>query len=406
MVESSAYDVSLIRLIASSQVQEFLLLHQHDEPSSIPLRFREVSGVSGAALANQIKCRQKARTKLPEWYATAGIVYPPSVNLEQSSSQATGSFKQALVHRLGIGCAADLTGGFGVDSYYLSKACAVETVEPNENLLNLAKHNHRLLGAKLRYHNTTAEKFLESNKASFDLIFADPSRRSDQQQRLWKLADGTPNVPLLQAQIFEAARWLLVKASPLQDIQQGLRELRHVAQVLVVAVDNECKELLFLSENGFDEEPLIRCYDLAKEGNVIASFDFRFSEEHQVETALSEPATYLYEPTAAIMKGGAFKMVAHRFGLSKLAPHTHLYTSQNFLPDFPGRAFEILEEVKPSRALRQQLPNSTANILVRNYPLSVQAIKKQTGLSEGGDLFLIGCSSTRAKHLFIARRRQ
>lgn len=374
-------------------MQDFLLSQEGSDISQLVLRSSSYEGISSAQIATQLKSRGKARLKLPRWHGTRGVVYPPSLNLEQCSSETTARFKSGVIQSLGVKKMADLSGGFGVDAFYFAEHSSVDYVEPDAWLMSLARHNHHLMGARLTYHNSTAEEYLKSTNETFDLIFVDPSRRNERLQKVHGISDCVPNVLALQERIFASARWLLVKASPLLDIHHAVRELQNVKTVVIVSVDNECKELLFLCERNLVDEPLVRCINLRSTDSRFPPdsrfFDFRFLEERSATISLGRPLNYLYEPHASILKGGAFKLVGVRNGVQKVHGSTHLYTSDNWLEGFPGRQFRVLQAVALDKKLTGLFPEGYANILVRNHALSVEDIKKKTGLKEGGQLYLI-----------------
>ena len=224
----------------------------------------------------------------------------------------------------------DLTGGFGVDSFFFSKiAKEVHFVEPNNNLLEVAKHNHHVLGAtNLHYYNSTAEKFLDSLSSAmkFDMLYVDPSRRSKGGQKVFSLSQCEPDLIKLQHKIWQFTDNLLIKTSPLLDIKLGIKELPHVKKVYVISVHNECKEVLFYCEKNFLSEPSIVAINLDDEES---SFSFSFSDEEKAEVQYEDPLVYLYEPNASILKAGAFKSIGARFGIYKLHPNTHIYTSDH-----------------------------------------------------------------------------
>ena len=197
---------------------------------------------------------------------------------------------------------------------------------------------------------------------------------------------------------------ILIKTSPLLDIQQGLSELKNVSHVYVVAIKNEVKELLFLCEKDFNEEPIIEAVNLFEnKGPEILSF--HTSDEKSTDISFGDPKRYLYEPNASILKAGAFKTVCKNFALLKVHPNTHLYTSDSLISNFPGRVFEIEAFVKPvKKDLLNYFPEGKANITTRNYPLSPEQLKKKTGLKDGGDKFLIGFSGEGKKFLVVGVR--
>ena len=151
--------------------------------------------------------------------------------------------------------------------------------------------------------------------------------------------------------------------------------LFYVKDIFVIAVENECKEVLFYCEKNFEGEPSIHAIDLSR-GKVINKFTFSTSDERSITPEYSQPLTYLYEPNAAILKAGAFKMVGTRYMVKKLHPHTHLYTSEMLDRNFPGRIFRIIAHVKPySKTLRDYFPQGKANVTTRNYPMTVKELE-------------------------------
>jgi len=394
--------------IADPDVQDFIIQHEGEDEKQFVLSQKEVFGLPAAQIAQQLVGRRKAKVKLPTWYQTKGIIYPPTLNLEQSSSQATALFKAKIVETIldERRVAVDLTGGLGVDSFYLSrKFNSFHYVEPNNELFEITRHNHVVLKANnITYHNTFAEQFLEQSTVDFDLVFIDPSRRDGQSRKIIRLADCLPDVTQLQQTILNRTRFLLVKTSPLLDIQHGLRELDHARKVYVVSVDNECKELLFLVDKNFADAVSIEAVDLFHDGQIRSSISFTVDEEKNSSISQSEPKKFLYEPNASILKAGAFKLIGEKFLLQKVAANTHLYTSERLIQNFPGKVFQI-EVLNPeTRRLPDLLPDNQVNIITRNYPLKPEELKKKLKIRDGGDKYLIGFSSETKKHLALCSR--
>lgn len=299
--------------------------------------------------------------------------------------------------------AVDLTGGLGVDSYFFSKLFqTVHYVEPNQALLEIVQHNHHRLGAQnIIHHGRLAEEFISETTGLIDLAYIDPSRRDEQARKVYRLADCTPDITRLQSALFNASNYILLKASPLLDIQQGLREMNHIKKVFVVSVSNECKELLFLGVKDFAGTPLIEAVDLFGNGSVKNSFSFQFTDEQMAAVTYREPDHYLYEPNVAVLKAGAFKYIAEKFGLSKISANTHLYTSSHVVENFPGKVFRIDLLNPDSRQVMRLLPGAQANVISRNYPLTPEAIKKKWKLRDGGSAYFIGFSSFKNKHIAL-----
>lgn len=400
---------ALIGTLSSGPVRQYLTDHEHSDLREIILKNKVILGIPAPQLLDQIAARRKAKEKLPLYYQTPGIVYPPLENLEQSSSERTAELKCDLITaRLDSSNAVgvDLTGGFGVDSFFLSRMIRrLHCVEPNESLLEIAGFNHKLLGASnITYHSTTAEEFIRTTAENFDFVYVDPSRRTDDKRRVTDFTDARPDVTRLLPDILDKAQWVLVKASPLLDIQAGMSQLPAVVSVIAVSVSNECKEVLFLCNKSYHGEPEVEATNLHTSG-ASDSFRFTFPEERAAEARFSVPLQYLYEPNAAILKAGAFKSVAARYGIGKLHSNTHLYTSEELIPGFPGRRFRVEAFVKPERSeIRKHLPEGRANVTTRNYPLTADELRKKAGLKDGGEKFLIGFSGLAKKYTIVATR--
>jgi hypothetical protein len=389
-------------------VQNFIRNLEDEDPQTIVLKNKTIAGLPASFIADQVSGRKKAREKIPLYYANPFVAYPPKVNLEQSSSETTALSKLDEIKKSGIVSfehCVDLTGGFGVDSYFFSTIFdSVTYVEPNEALLDIAASNHQQLGrTNIQHVGTSAYDFLSSSTKKFDLIYIDPSRRISGNQKVFTLSQSEPNVIELLPTIFSKTRWLLVKASPLLDIQLALKELQSVIRVAVVAVNNDCKELLFFVGEKQTEEPFVHTINIRTSSAQV--FDFRFSDEQKSEPSFSDVLDYLYEPNVAIMKAGAFKLVASKFDLEKIHKNTHLYTSKNVLADFPGRIFKVIALVKPNTVeLKKYFTDGKANIISRNYPLSVDELRKKTKLTEGGELYLVAFSGASKKFMVVAER--
>lgn len=359
--------------------------HEMDESAQLMLQAHRFPDIPVRDAVAQIQARQKVKNKLPEWYQKETLLYPATLSVEQASSVETALYKAALVKG---GSFADLTGGLGVDTFYLSlnfeKAFYIEQ---QEALCTFAAHNFRELGVThVQVVNSTAEEFIKQAPA-LDSIYLDPARRGEANQRLYRLADCQPDITRLLPLLYQKSNNILLKAAPMLDIQQGLSELQGVREVHVVAVKNEVKELLFLLQKSYTGEALIKAVNLTSAGRQEATFTIR--EEQAAEVVHSEPQAYLYEPHAALMKAGAFKLVSQRYGLNKLHPNSHLYTSLSWREDFPGRSFSILYAGKPDKKLlRKYFPGGQALISSRNHPLSVQQLSKKFALKEGGTRYL------------------
>jgi hypothetical protein len=394
-----------IMRIVSQEVQDYIFDHPREDETKLLLKHKLILGLPASFIVQQLVARRKAEAKLPTFYNTKGVVYPPAINFEQSSSEATAKFKAEIVRkeiRNEKPRIADLTGGFGIDSFFFSGfASLVDYVDHNAELNQLARHNFEILGKQnVRFHELKAEDFIKQSSCRFDFIFLDPSRRDSKAKKVFALGDCSPDASQLLPRLLELTEFVLLKASPLLDIRQALRELIAVKKVLVISVDNECKELLFQIEKNFAKEPLIQTFNLDREGKIKQAFEFYLSEEENASSEFAQPQKYLYEPNSSILKAGAFKQIGKRFGLKKIHVNTHVYTSDALITDFPGRMFEV-EALGVDTKL---LAGHYANIITRNYPLSPSNLKKKLKTKDGGEKYVIAFSGLNKKYLAIARR--
>ena len=366
---------------------DFAKQHLNEDTARLLLSAARYPSVDMPAAVQQIEGLRTAREKWPS--LPDDYVYPPRLNREQASSEATARYKATLL--AAAGRVADLTGGMGIDTLALSAvADHVDYVERDSMLCTLMEHNLALLGIdNVTVHCADSLQWIAQTTVPLTTLYLDPARRSSAGRKVAAFEDCSPNLleqlPLLRAR----CRQLLVKASPMIDISLALSQLGQVAEVHVVALRGECKEVLFVCEKTQDE-PVIHCVDLKGSKN-LQDFSFRRSEEATAPFRCCDAVgCYLYEPHAALMKGGPFRLIGQRFGLQQLAPDTHLYTSSSLVSDFPGRTFEVLQELPLNRkAVLTAVAGGKAHVVVRNFPAEAAALQKQLGLTEGGDLFVV-----------------
>ncbi|WP_304234712.1 class I SAM-dependent methyltransferase [Jiulongibacter sediminis] len=347
----------------------------------------------------QYQFLQKLAPKLPEWAENQKIIGGENVNIEQSSSELTARYKFSQYRGKR---AADLTGGFGIDTYFLSKKFEmVDYCEPNPDLFEVVKYNFHSLGvSNVNFHCRTAEDFLNQNSEKFDLIYLDPDRRSEKSSKLVLIEDCRPNLTDIQDTLLHFSSKVLIKYSPLLDIKLALKTLKKTVNIKVLAVKNDVKELLFEVSSSSDIED-ISLSTVNLSGEDIQDFEFRLMEEENATVAYSEPLNYLYEPNAAIMKSGAFKAVGKRFGLAKIAQHSHFYTSEKLVKDFPGRIFKVEESTTAAGKALKKWKNTKVNVISRNYPLKPETLRQKYRLNDGSDEFLIFTTDYKNEKILI-----
>jgi hypothetical protein len=344
-------------------------------------------------LAEQIMSKSKCRNKLPTWFGAKRIYFPKPISIEQTSSEIAAQYKSDLISGNTL---LDVTGGFGVDSYYFSKKMQrVIHCEIDPELSDIAAYNFQILGAdNISCINGDGIEFLKTSSVNFDWIYVDPSRRSDHKGKVFLIEDCIPDVPGNLDLIMGRTKRLILKLSPVLDIQAAIGSMKFVKEIHVIAIRNEVKELLLLLEKNNTEQIMIRTVNIKKDGKDHFESIYRAVESSQIAL----PQKYLYEPNSAILKAGLFNEVSKQLNVYKIHNNSHLYTSKK-LKTFPGRSFLIEGVYKYSpKEIKRKLALKKANITIRNFQESVAQIRKRTGIKEGGEdyLFFTTDASNRA----------
>lgn len=351
------------------------------------------------AIAQQLVGKQIAKKKLPTWFKNNEVLYPIRLSMEQCSSEQTAKYKTSIINS---GTGIDLTGGFGVDAYFMGKTLDSHIYcEQNEVLAPIVAHNFQVFKNKIKVFIGDGVAYLKTLD-KLDWIYVDPVRRI-KGKRVFRLKDCEPNVINLMAVFFEKSEHILIKTSPLLDIQKTLQDLDCVKEVHVIAVNNDCKEVLYFLKKDFLGETQILSVNLKKEHKE--EFRFTLSEEREALSLYSEPLEYIYEANAAIMKAGAFKSIASKHKLYKLHKHSHLYTSQKLISEFPGRSFRVKEILNPDKKSLAKHISGKANLACRNFPQKVDVLKKKLKLKDGGSdyVFATTLSNDKPKLLLCSK---
>ena len=369
----------------SLEEQHFIQVHADQDPHQIALSGKKYPSYDLSKLASQIQARQKLAFKLPSWVSHANLFFPPSISLEQASSEATANFKANIVH----GNVLDASGGMGVDSAaFAKKANQVVYVERQQDLKEITAYNHAQLGhTNIQHILGDGLAYLNQADSSFDFIYLDPARRNAKGDKVLLFKDCEPNV-LDFLPIIQDKSQLLLKTSPLLDLERAILELGGVDKIWVVCVKNEVKEILFLKSKDATLDPAIDIIELNFEHSVI--FSGTLESEKRKLTSIGPISNFLYEPHPGLLKAGFFKSVETE-DVFKLNSNTHLYSSKELDTKFPGKSFQVIETGPVDMGwLKKHLPNKQVNISTRNFPGKPEDLRKKLKLSDGGDLTLFG----------------
>jgi hypothetical protein len=425
--------------MSSHQTQAFILTHADDDVRQLALQAAGTADVDLPYALDQIAGRQKARTKLPTWAATEGIVYPPHLAMEQCSSERTARYKvEVAVRNLvnsNIRCFADLTGGFGVDFAFIAQAINslspsptprhLTFVERNPQLFAISSKNLQLLVDNAECVCADGVEFLRQSTEHYDLIYLDPARRDSNGHRTYGISDCTPDVLAIRDLLLTKADYVMVKLSPMLDWRKVVQDLgeQHIIDIHIVSVANECKELIVVLKGerlwlGASAEMecgqgdyAVHCVNLLPDGTA-QSFSFHSvsgqvpvtrqgdGRDSWIPTATHH---FLYEPNASIMKAGCFDEVGRRFGLQQIEKNSHLFISADFIDDFPGRVFQInAVSSMNKRELKENLKDMTqANITVRNFPMMVAELRRRLKLKDGGENYIFATTLSDKRHVLI-----
>lgn len=377
----------------SSETLAFIHAHWGDDVRALALQAKKYPEVDMLEAAVQIAGRQVAERKIPSWAKVESVRYPSHLSMEQCSSELTARYKASLINGETF---ADLTGGLGVDCSFISQRFRkADYVERQNSLCELAVHNFAALGLRhIHVHYADGVSYL-SQMTPVDCLFLDPARRDSYGSKTVAISDCEPDIGILEPVLVEKGRKVMIKLSPMLDIAKALQVLKHITQIHIVAVHNECKELIILLEKSVEKsdyigsEVCIYCKQIV-DNLLIPPFVFTLSEERNAMCEYADKVeTYLYEPGVTLLKAGAYRLLALRYGVKKLHPNSHLYTSDHQV-DFPGRQFQV-EAVSGfgKKELKTLLGGvEKANLTVRNFPASVTELRKKLKLKEGGEIYL------------------
>ncbi|MDC1162168.1 RsmD family RNA methyltransferase [Tenacibaculum sp.] len=370
--------------ILEENVQSFITDNLTTNITKLVLKGSPFNDITIQELANQIIAKHKSLKKLPTWFATKNIYYPQKISIEQTSSEVTAAYKASLVSGNTL---IDITGGYGVDCFAFSKKInEVIHCEINNDLSKIVQYNFEQLKIKnIVTIGGNGIEYLKNSTKKIDWIYIDPSRRSDIKGKVFLLNDCLPNVPENLDFLFSKSNNILIKNSPILDITSTINELSFVKEIHILATNNEVKELLFLLEKGYTNHIQIKTSNIQKSKVQV----FKFNYQKEVYSEYSEPLTYLYEPNSAILKSGGFHHVSDQLNLYKLHQHSHLYTSNERICNFPGRTFTINKVIAyDKKQVRKNLEKNKANITIRNFPKTVAQIRKETKIVDGGENYL------------------
>ena len=342
----------------------------------------------------QIDSRQKSRKKLPGFIANKKFLFPTTISSEQSTSEILANFHSTII---GDGVSMlDMTCGLGIDVIFASRKYKMVTaIDINPIVTQCLKYNLELLSIdNVEVINDDSINYLNNSIQKWDVIFIDPARRAESNKRTFAFEDCEPNIIDHFDLIKRHCHSLIIKASPMLDITNVINTVPQITDIWVLCLRNDCKEILVKCDFNSEVDSItIHTIDFDKDDNMN-TFDFVWDKEWSNEIVYLEnideiSQKWLYEPNSSLMKCACWNALCTAYPkLMKFHPNTHLFVSSEFYEDFPGRVHRISDVYNPKSKELKLLKGEYFNIVLRNYPMSVDAVKKQLKVKDGGNKFI------------------
>ena len=329
--------------------------------------------VHAREVASQLKYLQRARTKLPRLYEARAII--PQRAFEQSSSEECAAAKRMQGGRL-----LDLTCGLGMDAVAMAERFErVVAVERDEVLADVVRENLRRMGVEnVEVVTASAEEYVSSCKEHFDWVYADPDRRTAEGKRVVRLEDCSPDMVALYPALGRITERVAIKNSPLFDIEEAFR-LFGDCTVEVLSLAGECKE--------------VNIYIDGRGARIVAEAVGRERVEYAREEVVDSPCEgefeaeeyrYLIVPDVALQKA---RLVQHALrGKADVWSNNSFGFARDKVEGILGRVEAIarIEKFDP-KALKRELRGVGVDILVREFPMSVDQVRQRTGMRSGAE---------------------
>ena len=377
-------------MLLSDEIQDFIKQNLNEPTDQLVLKVRHQLDIDPSFVIDQINGRKKVSRKIPSW-SDKDLIFPSVVSFEQCSSEWTAKYKASLIGGQKL---IDLTGGFGVDTYFLSeKFEQVYYFEQNEALLQVVQHNFKQLGVtNATFQQGDGVSLLKGIPQKVDWIYLDPARRDNQNSKVFLIEDCTPNILQINDFLLTKAKNILVKLSPMLDLDQILQKIKGIQSITIVSVKNECKELLLhISKPSLDLSNIpINSINITKNQTQRFSTLAPKRKINHSDIQLSPPLAYIYEPNKSILKGNTQNHLAEKLSIAKLHINSNFFTSKEEIPNFPGRTFQTIDIIKlKKKQINKHLDDGKANIIARNFPLKASQIYDKFKIKPGGNIYLL-----------------
>ncbi len=386
-------------------LKNFVQKHLNDDINTLAFKFKSIeqTDINTNLVLESVSNIKKGSHKLPT--LCANYCWLPTKSYEQASGELTAFYKSMLFKGNSV---LDLCGGLGVDDIAFSKVFSkVVSLDADEELNEIVKFNFKKLGINYIERITVfAEDFIANNTSKFDLVYIDADRRPAANSKKFLLSDCTPNIIELLPQLKQITNQLLIKLSPMVDLNYCKSEIENIKEIHVVSLKNEVKEVLLLVDFSINDSTVIKAINIISDKNI-----HEFGELNLIDlvTKESNENTYFYEPNASIIKANLSANYAKSLGLKMIALNAHFFVGHELIENFYGRRFKIVASFAFSKSmLKSYLKNNgiaKANISKRNFPINEAEIAKQFDLKTGGDEYLFFTQNNQGEKLFYHCRK-
>ncbi len=412
---------------------EFIEVNAKEDLSKLKLKYHGKSlpfDLDFALL--QIECRRKYATKMKNFLSNSNVVFPSILAAEQASHESIATFHASIIGNSER--SIDMTSGLGIDAFAIARnSGSLIACELDPERFKALTYNKEILGLfNITVVNGDSVRFISDSRNHFNTVFIDPARRN-KNGRVYNFKDCQPDVIPLIKELRNKADRIFIKASPLLDISQTIRDIPDLTAIRAVSVMGECKEILVEINNlcyNSEDNPIpivAEAVDLNNNNGEISSrFTYKIprindrlacvpqsyndiSTDNPINSIYNgilyagkediSPGNYIYEPNAPMMKLAPWNALSTSYpSIKKLSPSSHLFVSTEFIPDFPGR--KLLIDSLPDKKSRKSLHGKPINIVTRNYPVAPDILRKQLGVKEG-DLDFLYASRLDKTPIFI-----
>ena len=289
---------------------------------------------------------------------------------------ATAKIKQRLFR---APYSADLSGGLGMDSYFICERLSSKKHVVFERNLGLAQ---------LLKHNLTASKVISSEFNFDDLddwikrenihtneleVYLDPDRRSND-RRSFSILEGAPNLVSIQGDLLTRCAKIIAKHSPMVDLNEIESLLLNLSEIHIIQYQGECKEVLSVQEKGYEGSVNIVLIDAETEE------EFNGQAPSPSANVLTTPKGFIIQPSAGLNKSGFHMQFAQIHQWSKLV-FGNLYTSQSEPPQ--SVFYKIFRVNKVFNSLKKAELAGPAAIESIGSKISSDELRKRFKIKEG-----------------------